>query len=126
MRVAVCGGGNAAHVLVPAIKAASGVWVGILAPYGDEAARLSNGVSSGGIVAAYKDREVRGGADMVTPDPRDIIPFADIVILALPAFAHSAVVRSVLPWLKHGAWLGAMPSRSGFEFYGADPEIRAR
>jgi len=126
LRVVICGGGNAAHVLVPTLKRVGGTWVGVLAPYGEEAARLAAGCADGGIAAAYDSGECIARPDMVSASPESIVPLADIIILAVPAFAHNSLVELVAPFLKEGAWLGAMPSRSGLEFYAGKPELRAR
>ncbi|NPV69378.1 MAG: hypothetical protein HPY55_01875 [Firmicutes bacterium] len=125
-KVVVCGGGNAAHVLVPAIKEAGGTWVAVLATFGDESQRIANGVAQGGIIAAYRDHHYRGVPDLVTSSPSEAIPSADVVIVSVPAFAHAQVVESIAPYLKCGAFLGAMPSRSGFEFYATNKHLRDR
>jgi hypothetical protein len=124
LRIVICGGGNAVHVLVPVIKETSGAWVGVLAPYSDEAARISSGASENGITVEYNEREVTARPDMVTSLAEEVIPEADIVLFALPAFAHGPMIGLVAPFLKKGAWLGAMPSRSGFEFYAQSTHVR--
>ena len=80
LRIVICGGGNAVHVLVPVIKETSGAWVGVLAPYSDEAARISSGASENGITVEYNEREVTARPDMVTSLAEEVIPEADIAV----------------------------------------------
>ncbi len=125
IRVLVCGGGNAAHVLVPTIKHACGAWVGLFTLLEDEA-RLLEPSCAQGITAVYESEQICAPPDAVHYRPERIVPEADVIILAVPAFAHDTVVRAIAPYVQEGAWLGAMPSRSGFEFYRCERHLRHR
>lgn len=112
----ICGGGNAAHVLVPLV-AQAGWQVQIFAPFADEAQRLRARTASGsGVVARFGDgRSVRGQARAVSADAVDVIPGASLILLALPAYAHGPTLAAIAPYLDEGVTIVALPARSGFD-----------
>ncbi len=113
-KVTICGGGNAAHVVVPLLKD-YGVSVTLYTPFAEEAAILSCGLSSGGInLVEDGQAPVVGAADLITTDPREAAQ-ADLVLLVLPAFAHGPTLESLAPHLAEEVVVGAIPARSGFE-----------
>ena len=115
--LAICGGGNAGHALaVVASQNFSGDLVWLVGS--EEKAELlrrgvfSNaGLHSTGVITASAKR-VRS----ISADPAAIIPAADIVMIVVPAFAHSAILKKIGPHLKEGALVGTLPTRGGFEF----------
>jgi hypothetical protein len=115
-KITVCGGGNGAQTLVPIAAGNLGCLVDIYAPFADETARLRAGI------AAHGGFEVTGMASSkaiprrVSPDPAQVIPGSEVVVLVLPAFAHEPTLRQIAPHLKEGAWVGAMPARGGFDY----------
>lgn len=115
--VTICGGGNAAHVLIP-LACDAGWTVNVYAPFGDEAARLQAGVGrSGGLRVHFADgHEVSGKPDLISADPAQVIPGASLVLLALPAFAHGSTLEAIAPCLDAGAVVGALPARGGFDY----------
>jgi hypothetical protein len=52
----------------------------------------------------------------VTADPAAAAADADLVLLALPAFAHEPVLRALAPHLPATAQICALPARGGFEW----------
>jgi len=115
--LAICGGGNAGHALAVATSrnfVGRVVW---LTGSQEKADRLRRGVfsedglRSTGVIEATADRMER-----ISADPEEVISIADIVMIAVPAFAHAIVLRQIEPYLKDDALIGALPSRSGFEF----------
>jgi predicted dinucleotide-binding enzyme len=115
--LAICGGGNAGHALAVAISqgfAGEIVW---LTSSEEKAELLRRGVfsqpglRSTGVIVAAADKVVA-----ISSEPAAIIPLADIVIIAVPAFAHAPILRQVSPYLKDDVLVGALPTRSGFEF----------
>ena len=115
--IAICGGGNAGHALaVIASKRFNGdvVW---LVSSEDRAEQLRLGVySPHGLMATGI---VEGQADnvrMISSDPVQIIPDADLVLIAVPAYAHAPILKRIAPYLKETAIVGSLPTRGGFEF----------
>lgn len=113
-KVTICGGGNAAHLVLPLLKD-YGVSVTLYTPFAEEAALFSAGLTSGGISLVEDGQApVSGAADLITTDPQ-IAAQADLVLLVLPAFAHGPTLEALSPYLAEKAVVGAIPARSGFE-----------
>ncbi|NOX61707.1 MAG: NAD(P)-binding domain-containing protein [Chloroflexi bacterium] len=117
MNITICGAGNAAHTLIP-LLASKGHAVTVYTALADEAVALREALSGGGEMTArfadgrvFKARPVR-----VTEDARDAASEADMVLLALPAFAHEAILRELAPHLPTNAWIVALPARGGFDW----------
>ncbi len=115
MRVAICGGGNAAHTLAALLGQQADVEVRVYAPYGDEAQRWQEGIArQGGILAHTPWGDVLGRPARVTARAEDAVADADLILLALPAFAHRRVMEAIAPHVRHAALLAALPARNGF------------
>jgi hypothetical protein len=69
------------------------------------------GLRSTGVIVAAADK-----VTAISSDPAEIIPGADLVIIAVPAFAHAPILKQISPHLKDDVLIGALPTRSGFEF----------
>jgi len=63
----------------------------------------------GGIQAVWAEQTVAGCPQQVSADPAQVIPGAQLVLLALPAFAHEVVLQQIAPILSRGPGWG--PSR---------------
>jgi len=115
-RLTICGGGNAAHVLI-AMAAKAGWEVDVFAPLADEAGRLRAGITAGGgITARFAGESIVGRPHHVSANPAEVIPESDVILLALPAFAHGPVLEAIAGFAKPNVSLGAVPARSGFDF----------
>jgi hypothetical protein len=115
-KLTICGGGNAAHVLI-ALAAHAGWEVDVFAPLGDEAERLRAGMAAGGGMAAQSaDKSIVGQAHRISADPAEVIPGSELVLLALPAFAHGPTLRAIAGSLEPEVTLGALPARGGFDY----------
>lgn len=116
-RITVVGGGNGAHTL-GALGAVRGFEVKIWAPITQEAESLKQGVAEmGGIeVLLNNGSRVLGRPQIITDDPSQAIPGSQLIIFVLPAFAHKDLLLKMAPYLDQESIVGAMPSRSGFEF----------
>lgn len=115
-KVTICGGGNAAHVLV-ALAAKAGWEVDLFAPLADETERLQRGVArQGGITARFDHQTITGAPHRISSDPGQVIPNAELVLLAVPAFAHGPLLKAIAGWLEPGVALGALPARGGFDY----------
>jgi hypothetical protein len=116
MQVTVCGGGNAAHALVGLLGAQGSHLVNVYLSFEDEARRWQAGIASqGGIEVLQRQATSLGHPHRVSSDPSLVLPGSQLVLLALPAFAHQAVLQQIAPFLDDGAWLGAIPARGTFD-----------
>jgi hypothetical protein len=121
MQVTVCGGGNAAHALVGLLAAQGSHLVNVYLSFADEAQRWQAGIASqGGIEVLGQDSAHLGRPQLVSCDPAQVLPGSQLVLLALPAFAHQAVLEQIAPYLDDGAWLGAIPARGAFDLCARD------
>lgn len=126
-KLTICGGGNAAHVLIA--QATQAGWeVDVFAPLADEAERLKAGVLAGDGVQARFGQELKGGLPRyISANPAEVIPGSELVLLALPAFAHGDTLAAIAPYLEPAATVGALPARGGFDYQARDilrPEKR--
>jgi len=115
-KLTICGGGNAAHVLI--VLAANAGWeVDVFAPLADETERLQAGLASkGGITVHFGDKTITGYARRISADPGEVIPGSELVLLAMPAFAHGPTLQAIADSLDPNVTLGALPARGGFDF----------
>jgi opine dehydrogenase len=115
--LAICGAGNAGHALVVAASEhfdGSIVW---LTSSDEKAAELCAGVfSREGLTSTGAITGRASKVRAISSQSADIIPQADIVIIAVPAFGHASIMRRIGPYLKPSAIVGAAPARGGFEF----------
>jgi hypothetical protein len=115
MIITICGGGNAAHTLTGLLASHSDLSVRVYVPYGDEAERWQAGARRGGITVHTPTGERNGCPQLISRHPGEAVAGAQLVILALPAFAHQATLQAIAPHLETGAWVGALPARGGFD-----------
>lgn len=116
MQILVCGGGNAAHTLVGLISAQGARRVDVYLSFDDEQRRWRAGLEQqGGITVHLPGGDLFGRPDRISADPAQVVPQADMVLLALPAFAHEKVLHQIAPYLKANAWIGALPARGAFD-----------
>ena len=114
-KLTICGGGNAAHVLM-ALAGHAGWEVDVFAPLAGEAQRLETGLAvRGGIVARSGQQAIVGQVRRISPEAAEVIPGSELVLLALPAFAHGQILRAIAEFLEPGAAIGALPARGGFD-----------
>jgi glycerol-3-phosphate dehydrogenase len=117
----ICGSGNAGHALAVAASQNFHGWIDWLVIRTEERARLLRRRMSEG--ALRSTGVVQGTAHRVrtiSRDPAEVIPDADMVLIAVPAFAHALVLQRIRPHIGDGAILGCLPTRGGFEFEAAE------
>lgn len=116
MLITICGGGNAAHTLAGLLASQEGVRVRMYLPYGDEAERWREGLRlEGGVRVVGASGGKIGLPERISAEAEEVIPGSQMVALALPAFAHAAMLRSMAADLDPEVWIGAFPARGGFD-----------
>lgn len=114
-RIVICGGGNAAHVLIALL--APHHEVAVYAPLADEAARLQAGCTkTGGISTQAGAQRWTGQPWRISADPAAVFPGADLVLLALPASAHAVTLAAIAPFAHDHMRIVALPARGGFDW----------
>ncbi len=115
-QITICGGGNAAHTLAGLLSSQPNLSVHIFAPYGNEAEQWQMGIRSSGGIKVHTQEGLRmGRPNLISADAHSAVRGSQLVILALPAFAHEDTLSQIAPHLQKGTWLGAMPARGGFD-----------
>jgi len=111
--VLVCGGGNAAQV-VTGLLAVRYRTIAV-SFYADEAAKWKAALGDDQfeltVAGAHVDKILSKPAD-ITNDP-SVAKDADVIILAVPSFAHGEYFEKFAPHMKPGTIVGVMPARSG-------------
>eukprot|EP00581_Thalassiosira_minuscula_P008322 CAMPEP_0183703908 /NCGR_PEP_ID=MMETSP0737-20130205/1452_1 /TAXON_ID=385413 /ORGANISM="Thalassiosira miniscula, Strain CCMP1093" /LENGTH=427 /DNA_ID=CAMNT_0025930711 /DNA_START=154 /DNA_END=1437 /DNA_ORIENTATION=- len=116
MKVLLCGGGNAIHVLSAYVSAKSDTHVTILSLFPGEADRLRDAIPDEGIRCANDlGDDIIGKPDAVIDKAEDVPTDLDLVIFALPSFTHEMYLKALKPYLKQGVTIGAMPAEGGFD-----------
>lgn len=117
MKILLCGGGNAVHVLSSYIGAHPDNEVHILSLFPGEALRLRNAIPRTGIQCINDiGDDVYGSPLTVSARVEDIAQDSiDVVIFALPSFTHESYLKALKPYLKPGIMIGAMPGEGGFD-----------
>mmetsp|Transcript_19531 Transcript_19531/g.45425 ORF Transcript_19531/g.45425 Transcript_19531/m.45425 type:complete len:446 (-) Transcript_19531:333-1670(-) len=114
--ICICGGGNAAHVFIPYFSK-NGYEVSVFADFQDEAERLKKAMSEHGGITVRDRRdpnnivEFKAAPVKISKDPAEVIPSADVIVAALPAFAIKNVLTGIKPHLKKGATIFIMPGQ---------------
>jgi hypothetical protein len=99
--ITICGGGNAAHTIIPIIRNNFSGKINLFLPYGNEATHF---------------KKLYGRPDKVSKLAKDVCEEADLILMPLPAFAHEPTLLQIAPFLKEEVIIGAIPARSGFEY----------
>lgn len=121
MQITVCGGGNAAHTSAGLLAAQEAHQVNIYVSFGDEAQRWQKGITTGGGIRVISPQDsILGRPVKVSSDPSQVIPGSQLVLLALPAFAHEPVLRQVATYLDDGSMVGVLAARGGFDLAARD------
>lgn len=105
LRVVLCGGGALAHCLGGVIGADRDVQVVMLT---QRPGQWSNHV------LVRHGAHVVAGAIAATDDPA-VIGNAHLALVAAPAFAHAPILARLVPHLRPGCWVGALPAVGGFD-----------
>lgn len=113
LTVVVCGGGNGAQVVTGLL--ATRYKTIAVSFFADEAAKWKAALGDDPfeltIEGAYVSKIVSKPAD-ITNDPA-VCKDADVIILAVPSFAHAEYFEKFAPHMKPGTIVGVMPARSG-------------
>ena len=115
-QVTICGGGNAAHTLAGLLGSKKELSVKIYAPHKSEAQLWQDGIQqNNGITVNTPSGVIQGHPAGIYSDPILAVSESELVILALPAFAHEPIINQIAEHISLGTWVGAIPARGGFD-----------
>ena len=113
MKICICGGGNIAHVLVGLLGGRADLEIRLLTR---QPALWMDAVKEPIKVVDESGRVTTGCPATVSSNPEQVIPGADFIFLALPAYARSAVLQQIAAHISAKAWIGSFPGIGGFDW----------
>ena len=121
IRVCICGGGNAAHVMAGLFAAEHNSTikkVSIFLNFSDTAEKMRKGVEKGdGIKVHMPDgRTVIGKPDIISGNAADVIPDSNLIIMPVPSMAYESLLTEIEPYIASGTIIGATPGMGGFDW----------
>eukprot|EP00756_Hemistasia_phaeocysticola_P017706 Hpha_TRINITY_DN15551_c7_g11::TRINITY_DN15551_c7_g11_i1::g.106715::m.106715 len=125
MKVCVCGGGNAAHVMVGDLGS-RGIKVSLFAPFTppggvSEAERFNSETPADGLEITYVNEEGRKAhakPHVVSKDPKEAVAGCKYIFIPLPVFAHRPTLLAIVPHVEPDACIVAMPATGCFDWTG--------
>ena len=121
VKVVICGGGNAAHVAAGLASSHECLQTSVLTLYSDEAERWSNSLKTNDFTTVIFNPDesktpIKSKPELITKEPADCVPTAEIIIFTMPAFAHETYLKSIEPYIKENTTIVGLPGQPGFEF----------
>ena len=107
MNICICGGGNLGHVVAGFVAADGRYDVSILTRHPERWSRQP-------LIDTPEGNTLTGRLRVVSNDPSQVIPSADIVLLCLPGFSIREVLLQVKPYLNPSTAVGSIVSSTGF------------
>ena len=111
MKICMCGGGGLGHTCAGVLSNRPGVIVDMLTNHPEK-------WNHEYIVNIPEGGKLIGKLDVITSNPEDVIPNADMVFLCLPAFLVEKEVLMIKPYLNKNTIVGAVVGNTGFFIYG--------
>eukprot|EP01065_Artemidia_motanka_P014650 TRINITY_DN1851_c0_g1_i2.p1 TRINITY_DN1851_c0_g1~~TRINITY_DN1851_c0_g1_i2.p1 ORF type:complete len:429 (+),score=188.61 TRINITY_DN1851_c0_g1_i2:69-1289(+) len=124
-KVCVCGGGNAAHVMVGDLGS-RGYKVSLYAPFTppggvSEAEKFLGSMPEEGIEITYVNEDGRKASArpaVVSKDPKEAVAGCKFIFIPLPVFAHRPTLMDIVPHVDDGTCIIAMPATGCFDWTG--------
>ena len=116
MQITICGGGNAAHTSTGLLAAREEHRVNVYLSMVDEAKLWQGGIASqDGMTVVRQEGTIKSLPQKISSDPAQVIPGSQLVLLALPAFAHESVLGEIAPYLEQETLIGALAARGSYD-----------
>lgn len=120
IRVLICGSGSGAHALAAVASTKPGVEVRVLTQSADKAHRWTDTMRTNPLTVIGRNGDGGPGwqADsfMVTDRPELAARGCDLIVFAIPAFAHSSYFSLLESDIEEGCVIVGLPGQNGFEF----------
>ena len=115
-QITICGGGNAAHTLAGLLGGWQDLSVQVYVPFENEAQLWREGIEqNNGITVNSPAGVIQGRPIAVHSEPAAAVEGSQLILMALPAFAHEQILKQIAAYVSPGAWIGALPARGGFD-----------
>lgn len=122
-KICIVGGGNAAHALA-ALLPFKGYETSMYCSFRDEADRMKAGIDAQGgyMLANFASHNkpagaVKGTPSLISKDPSEVIPGADVLIMPLPSFAYPGILKEIKDYLREGQIMCVTPGQGAFDWY---------
>lgn len=112
MKVAIIGGGNVGTAIAAEIAVRHEVFLQCSKPDG-----WSKTITS---IDRTRNITFQSSLTQITDDFEEVVCGADVVLVTHPSFMLENTFAKILPYLKSGSIIGAVPGTGGIEFYGKD------
>lgn len=108
LRVGILGAGNGAHAMAAHLSL-MGHPVRLYNKFAHEieAMQKAGGITVEGAVEGF------GRLEVATTDPAQVIPWADVLLVVVPAFAHRVLAQAMAPYLRDDQVILLNPGRTG-------------
>lgn len=121
LKICVCGGGKSAHVMAVMAASKPDMDVNVLTLYKDEADKWSNAISKNDMVLVVKDEggktsETKAKPNVVSKDPKAVVPDSDLVIFTVAANTHEEYIKAISGHLHKKMVIVGLPGLPGFEY----------
>lgn len=121
IRVLICGTGSGAHALAAVASTKPGVEVRVLTRSADKAQKWTDILRNTPLTVVGRNGENGGrgwqaNSFTVTDKPEQAARGCDLIVFAMPAFAHSSYFSLLEPEIEEGSVIIGLPGQNGFEF----------
>ena len=119
VKALICGGGNGAHVMAGIAAAQPDTEARVLTLFADEAERWTANMADGFSVIIHSGEDkktLRAKPALVSKCPDEAMPGIQVILFAVPAFAHEQYLNALKPHVQPGTILVGIPGQAGFEF----------
>lgn len=120
VRVLICGTGSSAHVMAGLMSTKPGVEVCVLTRDPEKATRWRESQRHSPLTVSIRQNqtytELKANPFLITNNPAEAAENCDIIIIAIPAFLHSAYLALLKPYIPDGCVIIGLPGQNGFEF----------
>lgn len=107
INVCICGGGSQGHISAGVIGSNPNYRVNILTRKPDLWSRYFKTVDLNG-------KEYAAQLHVITDDPSEVIPQADVILICLPGYAICEELRKIAPYISEKSIIGSVFAGSGF------------
>lgn len=120
VKALICGGGNGAHVMAGIAAAQPDTEARVITLFADEAERWTANMAAGGfsidVHSGSSVKTLTAKPSLVTKKPEEAMPGIQVILFAVPAFAHEQYLNALKPYVQPGTILVGIPGQAGFEF----------
>jgi hypothetical protein len=109
-KITICGGGSLGHVSVGFLSSQEDLSVDLLTNHPE---KWNHDIS----VTDANGKIFKGHLGLISSNPKDVIPNANVVILCLPGFLIKQTLEQIKPYLSENTVVGTIVSSTGFFFF---------